>query len=245
MGLSKNKTAAAARSSVGIENGNLSPTANKTPNLINLDETKRTTPKTADNILSQPQYGKTLNVPDTNAVQALPIVTPAAPITPPRPAIMTTPKSATATTPKNPAAEIRPLLLVTAANDQKQPQTTTVPNSRRLPVNGRLALIAPTKPRQQSIMTNNHQMINEITPKKHINDRPRTALYFTTPTTRMKIKQFIYLFIEIIYLENSNQSSEQHQILLNNVNNPTNRHDSIGSHTSTDDGIDHWSVAPK
>jgi hypothetical protein len=106
---------------------------------------------------------------------------------------MTTPKSSN-TGAKNVAPETRPLLLVTTAHDQQQPQTITVSNDRRLPVNGRLATIAPTKQRQQpvvSIMNNNHQMINETASKKIINHRPRTAVYYSA--TRMIIKQYILL----------------------------------------------------
>ena len=192
----KNKIAVSVRSSLGVENGQINAPVNKPPSLVNLDDKTRVSQQNSDGLLSPPIYGKTLSVPDANVLQVLPIVTPPAPITPPRPAIMTTPKSATGSA-KNIATDIRPTLMVTAANDQLQPQTTTVPNSRRLPVNGRLATIAPTKPRQQpvtSIMTNsNHQMVNETTSKKTINHRPRTAVYYST--TRMIIEQYIcFLF---------------------------------------------------
>jgi hypothetical protein len=40
-------------------------------------------------------------------------------------------------------------------------------------------------------------------------------------------------------------SSEQHQSILNNGNDKTNRYNSIDSHNSFDDGIDHWSSAPR
>ncbi len=185
--MGKNKISTSNRSSLNVENG---PSVNKTPNLINLDEKKRISQQQqTDNFLAQPQYGKTLNVPDTNVLQVLPTVTPPAPITPQRPAIMTTPKSA-----KTSATDTLPLLLVTTVNDQQKPETVTVSNGRRLPVNGRLATIAPTKQRQQPpvpLITNNHQMISETIPKKPINNRPRTAVYVTS--TRMKIK--LYLFI--------------------------------------------------
>ena len=187
----KNKIATSVRSSLGVENGQVNAPVNKPPSLVNLDEKKRISQQNSDGLLTPPMYGKTLSVPDPNALQVLPIVTSPAPITPPRPAIMTTPKSATGST-KNIATDIRPTLMVTTANDQLQLQTTTVPNGRRLPVNGRLATIAPTKPRQQPvtpIMTNsNHQMVNETTPNKTINHRPRTAVYYST--TRMIIKQY-------------------------------------------------------
>ena len=116
MFLGKNKISISARSSDATENGQINAPVNKTPNLLNPDEKKR-----ADSFLTQPQYGKTLNVPNSNVLQVLPIITPAAPITPPRPAIMTTPKSSTANA-KPPTTEIRPLLLVTATNTQQQPQ---------------------------------------------------------------------------------------------------------------------------
>lgn len=43
----------------------------------------------------------------------------------------------------------------------------------------------------------------------------------------------------MIYLENSDQSSGQAQVLLNNGNTTMNRNDSI------DDGISNWLAAPK
>jgi len=243
--MGKNKISTSPRSSVGVENGHIHPSPNKILNIINPDETKRTSQQSTNNFLAQPQYGKTLNVPDTNVLQVLPVVTPAAPITPPRPAIMTTPKSSTAMAAKNAANDTLPLLFVTTVNDQQKPQTVTIPNGQRLQLNGRLATIAPTKQRQQPtmpMMTNNHQMINETVPKKSMNNRPRTAVFCTT--TRMKI-QTIYLFIKIIYLENMHPSSEQHQSILNNGNDKTNRYDSIDSQNSFDDGIDNWSSAPR
>jgi hypothetical protein len=245
MFMGKNKISTSARSSIAVENGHINPSINKTPNVINRDETKRTSQQNTDHFLAQPQYGKTLNVPDTNVLQVLPVVTPAAPITPPRPAIMTTPKSSTTIAAKNSANDTLPLLLVTTVNDQQKPQTVTISNGQRLQLNGRLATIAPTKQRQQPampMMTNNHQIINEIIPKKPINNLPRTAVFCTT--TRMK-SQTIYLFIKVIFLGNMHPSSEQHQSILNNGNDTTNRHDSIDSHTSTDDGIDNWSSAPR
>jgi hypothetical protein len=111
---------------------------------------------------------------------------------------MSTPKSATISV-KNPSTSIglsptdtRPLLLVTTDNNQQQPQTITVPNGRRLPLNGgRMATVISSKQRQQPTIpsNSNHQMINEITtqkmpPRKFSSNRPRTALFFTS--TRMK-----------------------------------------------------------
>lgn len=188
--MSKNKISTSARSSIAIENGHINSSTIKPANLINFDETKRTSQQNTNNVLTQPQFGKTLNVPDTNVLQVLPTVTPAAPITPPRPAIMTTPKSATSA--RNSTNDTRPLLLVTTVNDQIKPQTVTMPNGRRLPINGRLATITPTQPRQQPTT----QMINETIPKKPINNRPRTALY--SPLTRMKNKTFFFIIIKII-----------------------------------------------
>jgi len=203
MFLGKNKVSTSRRPSATIENGHVNP---RTSNLINLDETKRTNQQTTDAFPNHHQYGKTLNVPDpTSVLHILPVVTPPAPLNPPRPAIMTTPKSSIVTV-KNPSTsnalsstETRPLLLVTAGNDQHQPQTTTVPNGRRLPLNGRMATAMSTKQRQQPKLpiNTNHQVINETTaqkilPKKHINNRPRAALFFSS--TRMK-KENIHFFI--------------------------------------------------
>jgi len=230
MFLGKNKISSSPRSSVVIENGHINSTVNKTPNLINLNETKPTNQSQTDHFSVQSQYGKTLNVPNTKVLQVLPIVTPAAPINPPRTAIMTTPKSSTTTTAKNSSTETRPFLLITTINEQQQPKTITVPNDQRLPLNGRSTTIASTQQRQQpivSMVTNNHQMINEKTPKKPINNRPRTALYLTS--SRMKIKLSIDLLFDIMYLGNLDQSSEQYQPLLNNGN----------------DSMDDWSVAPR
>jgi len=192
--LSKNKISTSRRPSATIENGLINF---KPPNLNNPDETKRISHQATDGLLTQQQYGKTLNVPDQNSVlHALPMATSAAPLNPPRAAIMSTPKS-TIVSARNSSTSIgfsptetRPLLLVTTDN-QKHPQTITVPNGRRLPLNGRMTTVASTKQRQQPTIpiNDNHQMINEtttqrITPKKYINNRPRTALFFTS--TRMK-----------------------------------------------------------
>ena len=173
-----------------MENGQLNSLINKSLNILSADEKKQGSPQPSESNLFQPQYGKTLNVPDSTALQAVPAIIAPAPITPPRPAIMTTPKSSLANSKNNSAAELRPTLLVTTINDQQQPQTITVPNNRRLPVNGRIATIAPTKPRQQPAtpMANNnnhqHQMINETTPKNVAINRPRPAVYI--PGTRMR-----------------------------------------------------------
>jgi hypothetical protein len=125
----------------------------------------------------------------------LPIATPAAPKIPPRPAIMSTPKSST-TAAKNSSlnllpTETQPLLLVTTANAQRQPQTTIVPNGRRLPLNGNLPAVAPIKQPSAS-------MINETTTKKQVNNRPRTAVLFTS--TRMKTKLSLYIYIYFSHL---------------------------------------------
>ena len=193
--MNKNKISTSRRPSAGVENGHI---ATKPPNVMHLDETKRANQQTTDPFHAPQQYGKTLSVPDpTNVLHALPLATPAAPLNPPRPAIMSTPKSSMISL-KNPStsiglspAESRPLLLVTTDNDQTQPQTTTVPNGRRLPLNGRMQAVMKTKQRQQSAVptTDEHQMINETTlqkgaPRKFVHSRPRTALFFTS--TRMK-----------------------------------------------------------
>lgn len=194
--MGKNKISTSRRPSATIENGYINT---KPPNSNTPDETKRTSQHFLDSSLTQHQYGKTLNVPDPNNVlHALPMATPAAPLIPPRPAIMSTPKSSIISI-KNPSTSIslsptetRPLLLVTTDNNQQQPQTITVPNGRRLPVNGgRMSTIISSKQRQQPIIpiNNNHQMINETTtqrtvPRKFSNNRPRTALFFTS--ARMK-----------------------------------------------------------
>jgi hypothetical protein len=180
MFLAKNKISTSARPSIALENGHINSPTTKTPNLINLDETKRA----ADNSHTQPQFGKTLNIPSTGVLRALPMATPPAPINPPRPAIMTTPRMNAKNPSINlPPTEMRPTLLVTAASNQQQsPQTKTAPSGLRLPVNGRLATVVSPKPRQQPSVpmnSNNHQMVNEITSKKHVNSRPRTALFIT------------------------------------------------------------------
>jgi hypothetical protein len=186
--LGKNKISTSRRPSATIENGHINTKSNP-------DETKRTNQQIPDSSLIQHQYGKTLNVPDSNSVlHSLPMATPAAPLMPHRPAIMSTPKSSMISV-KNPSTSIglsptetRPLLLVTTDNNQQQPQTITVPNGRRLPLNGgRMTTITSSKQRQQPIIpiNNNHQMINETTtqrtvPRKFSNNRPRTALFFTS-----------------------------------------------------------------
>ncbi len=195
---SKNKTSPTAYS----VNGHINQAANKTPNLINLDETKRTNQQSTDGSFTQSQFGKTLNVPNTNALHMLPIATPAAPKIPPRPAIMSTPKSST-TAAKNSSVnllptETQPLLLVTTANAQRQPQTSIVPNGRRLPLNGNLPAVAPIKQPSASMINNNYQMIDETTTKKQVNNRPRTAVLFTS--TRMKTKLSLYLHIYFNHL---------------------------------------------
>ena len=178
----KNKISTSPRASVGNENGQINSSANKTLNLITLDETKRASQQPPDPFLAPPHYGKTLNVPDSNVLQVLPSVTPAAPITPPRPAIMTTPRIAQM---KSLSNETKPGLLVTTTNNQQPPQTVTVPNGRRLPLNGRIATMTATKPRQQPIANNNHQMVNETTSTK-----PRPAVYI--PGKRRKIRLIDY-----------------------------------------------------
>jgi hypothetical protein len=186
--LGKNKISTSRRPSAAIENGHINIKSNP-------DEIKRTNQQIPDSSLIQHQYGKTLNVPDSNSVlHSLPMATPAAPLMPHRPAIMSTPKSSMISV-KNPSTSIglsptetRPLLLVTTDNNQQQPQTITVPNGRRLPLNGgRMTTITSSKQRQQPIIpiNNNHQMINETTtqrtvPRKFSNNRPRTALFFTS-----------------------------------------------------------------
>lgn len=182
------------RTSNTIENGHAN---SKTPNLIHLDETKRTSQQVTDGFVNQHQYGKTLNVPEpTSVLHILPAATPPAPLNAPRPAIMSTPKSSIVSV-KNPSTstglslnEHRPLLLVTTENNQQRPQTSAVSNERRLPLNGRMAPVISTKQRQQPKLpiNNNHQMINETTAqrlsqRKYTSNRPRTALFFTS--TRM------------------------------------------------------------
>ena len=198
--MGKNKISTSRRPSTTIENGHINT---KHPIINNFDETKRISQQGTENFPSSYQYGKTLNVPDPNNVlHALPAATPAAPLIPPRPAIMSTPKSAIISV-KNPSTaiglsptEARPLLLVTAGNEQQPVQTVTVPNGRRLPLNGRMATMVSTKQRQQpTVSVNNdnhhHQMINERTAqKKYPNNRPRTALFFTSTRMRKKANLF-------------------------------------------------------
>ncbi|UJR21745.1 hypothetical protein I4U23_024820 [Adineta vaga] len=230
-----NKSGPTARPNVPSANGYINQSPTKVPNLINFDETKRTSQQPIDGSMGPSHYGRTLNVPDGSVLPALPLGTPLAPIIRPRPAIMSTPKSSTAAV-KNPSldlppAETRTMLLVTTGNHQRQPQTTAVPNNRRLPLNGKLTPISPVQQRQQPSVpqmntnNNNHQLINEIAAKKPVNSRPRTALFFTS--TR-----------------NTDQSPS-HQPLLDNANNTNNRYDFIDLHNSDDDMNDNWSVAPK
>lgn len=185
----KNPSGAGPRLSTTAPNGYINQPGGKMPNLIHFDDSKRTNPQSTDGPFGHPQFGKTLNVPPGGVLQALPAATPSAPVIRPRPAIMTTPKSAS-TAAKNlsldlPPAEARPTLLVTAGNDQRQAQTTIAPNNRRLPLNGKLVPVPPV--RQQPAVPkpdNEHQTINELTAKKHVTPRPRTALFFSAPRTR-------------------------------------------------------------
>jgi hypothetical protein len=203
MFLGKNKVSTSRRPSATIENGHIH---SKSTNLLNPDETNRTSQQNPDGFLNQHHFGKTLNVPDHNSVlHVLPLATPPAPLNAPRPAIMSTPKSSMISV-KNPSTSIglsptetRPLLLVTTDNDQHQPQTMIVPNGRRLPLNGRMATVTSTKQRQQPtipINNNHHQMVNEtitqkMSPKKYTNNRPRTALFFTSTRMNTKPRHFI------------------------------------------------------
>ncbi|CAF1093497.1 unnamed protein product [Rotaria sordida] len=229
MFLGKNKISTNRRQSNAIENGYIN---SKPPNVLNVDETKRTSPQVTDSFQAQHHYGKTLNVPDLNNVlHALPIATPPAPLNAPRPAIMTTPKSSMISVKHPPTSialsptETRPLLLVTTDNDQQQPQTTIVPNGRRLPLNGQIIPPRVISTKQSTTPLNtDHQNIRETTTekiptKKFIHNRPRTALFFSS--TRVP-----------------DQSPEQHQPLLGSSGNDTSsRQDSFDSHTSTDDGF--------
>lgn len=250
-----------------MENGHIFA---KSSNSISLDEGKRTGQANTDSSSTSQQYGKTLNVPDSsNVLHTLPTVTLAAPINPTRPAMVSTPKSSMISV-KNPSTslalsptETRPLLLVTTDKDQQQPQTTAVPNGRRLPLNGRIATIVTTKQRKQPILPSNtdHQMINETTTtsttaqkpvtRKYATNRPRAALFFTSSRMRRKKKpnETIFIFENPIHLGGPDQSPEQRQPLLGSSGNETSsRHDSIDSHASTDDGFgfnESWSVAPR
>lgn len=236
----KNRISNSARSSVVIENGQINSIINKPLNFLNSDETKQASPQPSEHSLFQPQYGKTLSVPDPNASQVVPVIITPAPITPPRPAIMTTPKASLANSKNNSAAELRPTLMVTTINDQQQPKTITVPNSRRLPVNGRIATIAPTKPRQQPVTpmgnNNQHQMIDETTPKNAVVNRARPAVYI--PGTRMRMSSSASAGSKIFYLENSNQT-------FNNGNNTTNRYTPIDSHAPMGGNTKTWAAVPK
>ena len=241
MFLGKNRISTSARSSVVMENGQLNPLTPRASNFLNPDDKKRASPQLSETSLHQPQFGKTLNVPDQNALQVIPAIVAPAPITPPRPAIMTTPKSSVANAKNNSAAEIRPTLLVTTVNDQQQPQTITVPNNRRLPVNGRIATIAPTKLRQQPVApmannSNHHQTINETTPKNIPIIRPRPAVYIAG--TRMRrFERNSFLFENDLYLENPEQA-------VNNANNTTNRYHPTDSQGPAVGSTNTWSPAP-
>ncbi|CAF4344870.1 unnamed protein product, partial [Adineta steineri] len=59
----KNKPPTASRPSPPFANGNINQSANKTPNVTNLDETKRSNQQSRESSLTPSQYGKTLNVP--------------------------------------------------------------------------------------------------------------------------------------------------------------------------------------
>ncbi|CAF1504754.1 unnamed protein product [Adineta ricciae] len=255
--LGKNKVSTSRRPSSAVENGLLN--SSKGPNLINLDETKRTSQQAHEGFINHPHYGTTLNVPDpTSVLHVLPPAASPAPLNPPRPAIMSTPKSAMICV-KHPSSavalsptETRPLLLVTTENDQHRPQTMTVSNERRLPLNGRMAPVISAQQRSQPKipMMNNHQMIHEtstqkIPAKKYVNNRPRTALFFASTSNDRELD---LLSKVTVCLGGPDQSPEQHQPLLSNSGNDLSRHDSIDSHTSTDDGmgiVDSWSSAPR
>ena len=204
MFLNVNKQTTSARPSLTIDNA---PTPRASA-VTSADETKRLGPQTTDLLLPPSHYGKTLNVPDGTGGGggALQAPTNAAPITPPRPAIMTTPKLAQM---KNVSTDLRPTLLVTT-NKQQQPQTITAPTERRLPLSGRIATITSTKPRQETV-------VNEIPTKKPVINGPRPAIY------------------------NPNLG----HVIVPNGNKPQNRQDSVESPSSTDDGRDNWSAAPR
>lgn len=207
--MNKNKLTPNLRPSATMENGHIFA---KPPNSNSLDEDKRTSQSSTEPSSAPQLYGKTLSVPDPNSVlHALPAVTPAAPITPTRPAMMSTPKSSMISV-KNPVTsvalsptETRPLLLVTTDKDQQQLQTTTVPNGRRLPLNGRIATVVTTKQRKQPTLPINtdHQMINETASsstiaqkpitRKYGTNRPRAALFFTS--SRMSSKTYEKIFV--------------------------------------------------
>ena len=181
----KDRSSRSARTSIAFDSASVNPSTNRTPNLISFDDPKRPNPSANDSSLGQQPFGKTLNVPNSSALQALPGAALPAPLNPHRPAIMTTPRSATATikSPTKPAGAARPVLMVTTANDQRQPETTTVPNSRRLPLNGRMATIGSNKPRPAApvpAMGNNHQTVNETAGKKPVNHRARPAVFYAS-----------------------------------------------------------------
>ena len=237
------------------------PPNGKAPNATHLDPTKRASQQSADGSQPPHQYGKTLGVPDPkSALHVLPMLASPAPLNPPRPAIMSTPKSSMVTV-KNPSTSInlspsdtRPLLLVTTENNQQQTKTKTVPQGRRLPVNAGLAATISTRPRQQpTIPMNHHHVINETAStqrtatgaaKKYVSTRPRTALFFSATRTNALHETRCRL---MSFRVGPDQSPEQHQPLLASSGNDTSsRHDSIDSHTSTDDGsalTDHWQAA--
>ena len=199
----KNSVSMSPRPSNAAENGYINAPGSNAGKAAPLDKAQRASQGGVDGALSSQQYGKTLNVPDSNSVlHNLPAATPPAPLVPPRPAIMSTPKSSMISL-KNPSASIslsptesRPLLLVTSESGQQQ--TKTVPHSRRLPVNGRVATMAATKQRQQPPVPSanyyQHQMVNENGPnqrpagRKYVSSRPRAALFFASTRT-WKIQQ--------------------------------------------------------
>ena len=251
------------RTSSAVENV---PSNGKAPNSTHLDPTKRVSQQSADGSQPPPpQYGKTLGVPDPKSVpHVLPMLVSPAPLNPPRPAIMSTPKSSMASV-KNPSTSInlsptdtRPLLLVTSENNQQRTKTKTVPQGRRLPVNAGITTTVSAKTRQQPTIPINHHVINETTgtqrtaagasttaAKKYVPTRPRTALFFSS--TRMNaLHEANHRPHEHFHI-GLDQSSEQRQPLLAGSGNDTSsRHDSLDSHTSTDDGsalTDHWQAA--
>ena len=192
--------------------------------------------------LGQQPFGKTLNVPHSAALQALPGAPLPAPLNPQRPAIMTKPRSATATikSPTKPAGAGRPVLLVTTGNDQRQPETTTVPNSRRLPLNGRIVTIGSSKPRSQapvSTMDHSHQTVNEIVGRKPVTQRARPAVFYTPKSkSNASTNTGESFMMSLIMLAGADSSLEQRQPLLSNGNN------SNDSLPPTDDS---WSDAPR
>jgi len=235
----KSNNGGSRRPSNTMENGHINSNNTRLSNVSVTDKSQRPSQPGSDNGQNQHQYGKTLNVPDPNSVHhTITAIASPAPLNPPRPAIMSTPKAASISVKNPPTAislsptETRPLLLVTTETDQDQsPQTKIVPQGRRLPLNGRMATIALNKQRQQPTIPNqNHHLVNESTSnqrngaRKYSTGRPRTALFF--PSGR------------------ADQSPEQHQPLLASSGNDTSsRHDSMDSHTSTEEGFglnDNW-----